>query len=783
MLVINTKAAKKLLKHKFSGVVLLLPLFVLVTTIGIYNASASAAPVVGFNPGKIIDDVIFTNSNSMTANQIQSFLNSKVPVCDTWGTQQSELGGGTRAQWGDAHGSPAPFVCLKDYTEGGKSSAQIIFDAANEFTINPQVLIVLLQKEQGLVTDTWPVNSQYRSATGYGCPDTAACDSQYYGLTNQIRWAARMFRAIMNNSPNWYTPYVLGNNFIRWNPASSCGGTNVTIQNRSTQALYNYTPYQPNQSALNAGYGMGDSCGAYGNRNFYLYFTDWFGSTQFPQPAGGSLYSQTSTGKIFLINDSVRFYIPDWDTMVNFGLDAYAAQPVTDTVIQNITDGGTLTNLIWDGSGVYLVNNRSIHHVSGDVCTAWGFSCLDGQKVKSLGSAFQNQYLRAGGSLGSLAYINNTAYQMSGGLKRPIANSQTMIDLQINPNSGLVASSLNAKQTLGQLLITTPGIMQFTPNNQNYYYDGSTYYKLNDPGASSDWALARSPQIVPPLSSYNQTPPTGIPLGKFIIHDNIRYVIDQGRKILIPSSLTSLWQNTQFTDAPMALLGKLSDETLGNLVWADPYIYYLHNGKKHYVATYDDFIEIKKTNGEPTNIKIDKLFNTPQGVDAIVDGQIISDGSGRIYVTNNRKLTYIPNAGVFDAYGFNWSSIREYNSSILTEYPLDNSTLGYGLSANGFYYIGENSQLHQLSPSQAIDFGIINDRFKPVSNQVLKRSATTLSRFLYNTDTGRIYYASGGAIHYVASYSAFVAYGGNRTPSHVINNDLKSLFTEAQPVF
>jgi hypothetical protein len=88
-----------------------------------------------------------------------------------------------------------------------------------------------------------------------------------------------MFRAIMNASPTWYTPYIVGTNFIRYNPNAACGGTNVTIANRSTQALYNYTPYQPNQAALNAGYGNGDSCSAYGNRNFYLYFTDWFGST------------------------------------------------------------------------------------------------------------------------------------------------------------------------------------------------------------------------------------------------------------------------------------------------------------------------------------------------------------------------------------------------------------------------------------------------------------------------------------------------------------------------
>lgn len=233
----------------------------------------------GFNPANIIDDGVFTSKNSLSTPQIQAFLNGKVSSCDTNGTlPAAEFGRSdlTHAQYAASRGwSAPPYTCLKDYVETGKSSAQIIYDAAQEFSINPQILIVLLQKEQSLVTDTWPLSSQYRTATGYGCPDTAPCDSQYFGLTNQIRWAARMFRAIIDDSPTWYTPYELGNNYIQYSPDSNCGGSVVNIQNRATQALYNYTPYQPNQAALDAGWGTAP-CGAYGNRNFYLYFTSWF---------------------------------------------------------------------------------------------------------------------------------------------------------------------------------------------------------------------------------------------------------------------------------------------------------------------------------------------------------------------------------------------------------------------------------------------------------------------------------------------------------------------------
>lgn len=72
----------------------------------------------------------------------------------------------------------------------------------------------------------------------------------------------------------------------------SSGGTNVSIENLATAGLYNYTPYQPNQSALNNLYGSGDSCGAYGNRNFWRLFNDWFGPTSVACRPGAPILPQ-----------------------------------------------------------------------------------------------------------------------------------------------------------------------------------------------------------------------------------------------------------------------------------------------------------------------------------------------------------------------------------------------------------------------------------------------------------------------------------------------------------
>jgi len=250
-----------------------------------------------FVAGRIIDDAVFFNPNTMNTGDIQAVLNAKVPVCDTNGTQPKTAGSSqTRAQWAAANNQPQPpYICLKDYSQsiqgssvdaycGGrigadtKSAAQIIYDVSQACGVNPKVLIVLLQKEQSLVTDDWPWPIQYRSATGYGCPDTAPCDEQYYGFFNQVYNAARQFQRYVKQSSLF--DFVSGQTAnIQYNPNASCGSSSVFLQNQATAGLYNYTPYQPNATALSNIYGsQTDGCSAYGNRNFWRLYIDWFGS-------------------------------------------------------------------------------------------------------------------------------------------------------------------------------------------------------------------------------------------------------------------------------------------------------------------------------------------------------------------------------------------------------------------------------------------------------------------------------------------------------------------------
>ena len=286
----------KALTWTLTGLFLCLFGVLLYGVLSFQEAYASPARLDGadFDPGRIIDDDIFTDTSTMSVEEIQRFLEDNVEdgECDRYRENPfSETTSG-------------PFTCLFEFQEnietnetnyglftedgapleleGGSTAAEMIWQAAQDHQINPQVLLVLLQKEQSLITDNWPWLLQFLRATGYQCPDNASCDTQSASFYKQISKAAWQFRHYLDYTEQYW--YDIGQNRILYNPNTGCGYQVVDIQNKATIALYLYTPYVPNEAALNNLFGRGDACSAYGNRNFWSYFHRWFGPTTSGQP-------------------------------------------------------------------------------------------------------------------------------------------------------------------------------------------------------------------------------------------------------------------------------------------------------------------------------------------------------------------------------------------------------------------------------------------------------------------------------------------------------------------
>lgn len=205
----------------------------------------------------LVGDADFVAVDSMTPAEIQNFLASK---------------GGYLAS--------APAGQLGDRANG-RSAAQIIYDAAHASgeasgslngisispatgTISPKAILTTLQKEQSLVTRTDYSQAALDKAMGYGCPDAGGCNPTYAGFTNQVEWASWQLRynyEAAAQSPAWWAAHYSTYYYVGYSRSHNWGNTYyvVTYKNRSTAALYRYTPHVGN-----------------GNYNFWHLMIEWF---------------------------------------------------------------------------------------------------------------------------------------------------------------------------------------------------------------------------------------------------------------------------------------------------------------------------------------------------------------------------------------------------------------------------------------------------------------------------------------------------------------------------
>lgn len=226
-------------------------------------------PATEFDPGHIVSDDSFYDSGAMDEHQIQSFLESVSCRADEGVRCLADFAQTTSTQpaVGGSH--------CAEYRGGFRERAsRIIAKVAVACGISPRTLLVLLQKEQSLLTR--PTVSGYERATGYGCPDTADCDAKYFGFFNQVYNAAWQFRQYTEEPDRQYR---IGTVAIGYHPDAACGSSPVEIRNQATANLYNYTPYQPSDATL-ADPDIGDACSAFGNLNFWRIWHRWFGDPE-----------------------------------------------------------------------------------------------------------------------------------------------------------------------------------------------------------------------------------------------------------------------------------------------------------------------------------------------------------------------------------------------------------------------------------------------------------------------------------------------------------------------
>lgn len=245
-----------------------------------FSRMAAMSSTAGFNAGNIISDQNFYDSWAMSESEIQAFLDARIsgPCQNSNCLNVLKMNTVTTTMETlsprDPYGTCDPYIGAQN-----ESAARIIFKVQRACGISAKVLLVVLQKETSLVTSRAPSSDYLQKALGYGCPDTGTCDPNFYGFFRQIYGAGRQF-TWYNNPAGSHTSIKVGQHSTRYyNSNPACGSSQVLIQNKATAALYYYTPWQPNASALAAPWGVEspDPCAAYGNLNFWRLYNSWFG--------------------------------------------------------------------------------------------------------------------------------------------------------------------------------------------------------------------------------------------------------------------------------------------------------------------------------------------------------------------------------------------------------------------------------------------------------------------------------------------------------------------------
>ncbi len=171
--------------------------------------------------------------------------------------------------------------------------------------ISPKVILVTLQKEQALVNGgtrgtprppccsaPWATPARTTCERRSVTPRTPASATRCTGRRGS--GSATATRPAPATTSPGSTRAATGSSTTDRRRA---GRSPSYVQNKATAALYYYTPYTPNTAALNNLYGTGDGCSAYGNRNFWRLYSDWFGSDpgngRVPTTANGS-YDQSA---------------------------------------------------------------------------------------------------------------------------------------------------------------------------------------------------------------------------------------------------------------------------------------------------------------------------------------------------------------------------------------------------------------------------------------------------------------------------------------------------------
>jgi hypothetical protein len=740
--------------------------------------SASALNGSMFDPGLIVSDSTFYDFGTMSADDIQRFLNSKVPACK------------------DSDGGPA---CLKDYRmdtqakagESGRcdaleaktdqSAAEIIFDVANACKINPKVLLVILQKEQGLVQAANPTEYMYRAALGYGCPDSkpeiCGKGSTITGLFNQLYRGAGQLQWY-GDPRGSFTYLKVGTNVsVKYYPDDNrsvkCGSKTFMLKSQATAALYYYTPFTPNEAALNNLYGTGDNCSAYGNRNFWRFYSDWFGS-----PIAGGFLVKTADSDAYLIVDEKKYHIRDAATlaaMAPLGPLGTVSQPYFD----NFVDAGEVTPIVKAANQQkYLVAGGKRYSINScALASDFGVECADAVQI----SASQMNALAYAGPLtrfvsgagedtyyideGKIHEILDEASVVAAGIRLPSMSVVKIADLQ-----GLTWGDPIA--TTGTLFTNrTTGAFGVYVTGQFYQLDTDTATAINftrwftaTPGMLSSQGLAtvdRATVIKPFIRDNESNDWLLTEDGKVHISQSGSFVEDAP---VVSTDLLKLIPTVEGTIASPALVKNGVERS----------IYFVSGGVARQTTTQKDRDKLGDYTAQSPTITLSKpaFAQLALGKPVFAPGSIVkSRTTKKLYLIDGwSRALKVADLATVDSLAL--ATPRLVNDSALTGYVTKYSFSGLKFVCDGETFIPVNGLAVQVEGEAISAYpGRATKLSQTVCNQMVVADSPA-GFFFKDSDIAKYYLVRGGFKRMIATPAAYKKLSTGKTKAFFADANL-----------
>lgn len=700
-----------------------------------------------YDNNNIMSDAVFDDTSTMSAVQIQQFLNSFPNSCLR------------------NYQAPMPI----DYFNYGPNdtAANIISKVSTLWRINPRVILVTLEKEEGLVSgnagcDAW----RYNSAVGMGCPDGGTCpEAPYAGFSQQVTkgmWQLQFSKYRSYGDLSWgdngsvyYSGYMTaglrsrmqGQDPVSYDGYATIDGASVYMSNGATAALYTYTPHFS------------------GNQHFVTIFNSWFGSTQV-----SDLDRTVGDSSVYLVSGDNKYPISDIRTLgalYPLGNISYVDQSYLDSK----TTGAPLTRAVTASNGTIYFFDAGIKLPFGScsLVSDYGYTCghlpqLTDYQINALsnGPSMTNLF---GTTSGKLFYV-------SGAMKKEVYDAASLTQAGINGGANTLNEAAIGNLPYGAPVIrdnvlvrnrvdnsmyaysTAGSVSSITTQLRGSYLDGMNLPSI-DPGSINAMTKAAD------TSGYVQGATSGSD-----------YILTSKGKLKVTNS--SDWSNT-FSPLPDALLNQIPDVATS----AGPYtvmsdgssgtIYWVTNKTSRPISSWSALLALNPT---PNIISLPPYYLNSQTAGSVMltPGTLaISQDNPTVYlVDGTNKL--IP-MGTFDsAIDLGFGPIAFTTSAVVNSYVKSTTVLSSAVQCGSNQGLAMGGSVYPVTLTgatyttlSAMDCSLVN--WKSMAPSFLLASS------------GTIFHIQNGQKQPISSYDKYLSLGGNGANTIRASNYALQYFT------